>query len=145
MTRIERSIEIRAAPEEVFQYTRDWKNYAQFYDGLYDWRPTTDQTAGVGARFAYRAKAVGRWFEVETEITDEVENRSRTFASVRGAQTWGQWLFEPVEGGTKVTYVAEYTLPVPLVGGILDRLFVRPEREAHSENLLGNLKRILEG
>jgi ribosome-associated toxin RatA of RatAB toxin-antitoxin module len=117
MTKIVRSIGIKAAPEEVFQYTRDWQNYAQFYDGLYDWRPTTSQTPGIGARFAYKAKALGRWFEVETEVTDEVENRSRTFASVRGAQTRGQWLFEPVAGGIKVTCVAEYTLPVPLVGG----------------------------
>jgi len=144
MTKIVRSIEIGATPEEVFQFTRDWQNYAEFYDDIYDWRPTTDQAWGIGARFAYRAKALGRWFEIETEITDEVENRSRTFASVRGVQTGGQWLFEAAAGGTRVTYVAEHTLPVPLVGGILDRLFVRPQREAHSERLLRNLKGILE-
>ncbi|UCG59119.1 MAG: SRPBCC family protein, partial [Phycisphaerales bacterium] len=111
MTKIERQIEIKAPVEDVFNYTQDWRNYALFYAGIYEWRPATERVTGKGARFAYKAKALGKEFEVETEVIDEVVNSSRSFASVTGARTRGQWLFEPSPGGTKVTYRAEYELP----------------------------------
>lgn len=144
MARIKRSIEIKAPVKVVFAFTRNWENYARFYEGLYDWRPTTVVTGGKGARFAYKARAMGREFEIETEVADEVENCSRSFVSVTGAKARGDWTFEPLEDGTKVTYIAEYTLPIPVIGRLLDVLFVKRRREAYSNKSLQNLKGLLE-
>jgi uncharacterized membrane protein len=87
---------------------------------------------------------LGREYEIVTEITEEVENRKRSFVSVRGVETKGEWLFETLEGRTMVTYTIEYKLPIPIIGGILDELFVKPKRRAYSEKLLQNLKRLME-
>jgi len=144
MARIEKSIEIRTPVEDVFNFTRNWENYSRFYEGIYDWRPTTEITSGKGARFVYKAKALGREYEIETEVIEEVENKSRSFASVSGAETRGEWLFEPLDNGTRITYIAEYKLPIPIMGGILDTLLIKPKREAFSDKLLQNLKRLLE-
>jgi uncharacterized membrane protein len=87
---------------------------------------------------------LGTKYEIETEITDEVENKSRTYASVRGAKTGGQWLFKAIDDGTRITYIVEYQLPVPIIGGILDRLFIKPKREVYTFKALQNLKRVME-
>ena len=144
MARIVKSVKIKTPVENVFNFTRNWKNYASFYEGIYDWRPTTEITSGKGARFAYRAKALGREYEIETEVMEEVENRKRSFASVHGAETKGEWLFEPLKDGTRITYIVEYKLPIPIIGGILDVLFFKPKRRAHIEKLLQNLKGLME-
>ncbi len=144
MTKIEKVIVIKASVEDVFNFTSNWENSRKFQEGLHNWMPTTEKTGGKGARFSYWAKPLGTKYEIETEITDEVENKSRTYASIKGPKTRGQWFFEAMDGGTRITYIVEYQLPIPIVGGILDRLFVKPKREAYTEKVLQNLKALFE-
>jgi hypothetical protein len=53
-------------------------------------------------------------------------------------------VFEPKGTGTRLTYVLEYSLPVPIVGRLLDSLLMRPGWQRRLENSLQNLKRHFE-
>ena len=59
MTRIEASAIIPAAPEEVFRYASDWQKWAEWFEGVSDFQPTTKIVRGNGARYAYKARLLG--------------------------------------------------------------------------------------
>jgi len=144
MTQIKRSVEILAPVEEVFQFAADWQNWTKFYEAVSEFKPTTEHARGNGARFAYKAKLLGIKAPVETEITDFVENEGWTGVSVRGLEHKSQWIFAATNGATRFTYVLSYRLPLPVLGAVLDAIFMKPAWEKIIENSLKNLKRIME-
>ena len=145
MARIEKGIEIKAPVEKVFDFVTDWQNMSRFMERTYDWKPTTEKTRGDGVRVAHRQKGLGREFGYECEISGFVENEGFTLTSFRGPEAKSQWIFERLGDRTKVTLIAEYKVPVPIVGGILDALLVKRMAETMFDKSLQNLKRLLEG
>lgn len=141
---IKKSIIIDASPEEVFDFTGDWRNLPEYQTGIENWKPTTETTRGEGARFSYTTKELGMEFDIETEIIKVTPNEERVWETVSGADIEAKWLFESLNGETKVTYVLDYNLPVPIIGNILDALLVRERREIWVENMLQNLKTLIE-
>ena len=145
MTRIEKSIEIKAPVEKVFEFAADWHNTEKFFEGLYDFKPTTEKTRGEGTRFAYKIKALGIESEIEYEVSNLVENEGWSGTSVRGIETRFHWIFASLDDRTKVTHIAEYKPPIPIVGVVVDALLVKRQWETNIERSLQNLKRLLEG
>lgn len=144
MSDIERSIEINAPVEKVFQYAADWKNWPEFFEGVFDFKPTTEIERGDGSRFAYKARVLGMKVSVETEIQEFAENEGWTGVSISGVKVKTRWIFVKVNGKTKFTYGQSGSLPIPILGNILDRLFVKPAWERIIENSLQNLRERME-
>lgn len=145
MARIEKSIEIKAPVEKVFDFVTDWPNKSKFLEGTYDWKPTTEKTRGDGARVAHKMKGLVREIDFECEVSGFVENEGFILTSFRGPKAKSRWSFERLDDKTKVTLIAEYKVPVPIVGGILDTLLVKRMSETNFDRSLRNLKRLLEG
>jgi hypothetical protein len=55
-----------------------------------------------------------------------VENKGWSGHRVKGVPHKTTWVFEDLEGRTKFTYIAEYSLPIPILGPILCVLFTNP-------------------
>ena len=144
MTRIEGTVEIPAPVEEVFAYAADWRRWAEWFEGVSDFEPTTEVTRGNGARYAYRAKMMGIRAKVETEIHDYVENAGWRGVGTRGMPHATRWIFEGRGSSTRFTYVQEYELPVPLIGPLLDSLLMKPAWRRIIDPSLENLKRHFE-
>ena len=141
MTRIEQSVIIQAPVEQVFSYAADYQKWTEWFEGVSDFKATTPVTQGNGARYAYKARMMGVSASVETEIHDFVQNAGWTGVATKGMPHRTHWIFEPVGHDTKFTYALEYQLPVPLVGSLLDSLFMRPQWHKIIENSLNNLRR----
>jgi uncharacterized protein YndB with AHSA1/START domain len=139
MKQIEHSVIIPAPVDQVFSYASDYLKWAEWFDGVSDFKPTTAITRGNGARYAYKARVMGLSAPVETEIHDFVENKGWTGVSTKGVTHRTHWTFEPVSNGTKFTYAMEYQLPVPLLGSLLDP-FAQREWKRILERSLNNLK-----
>jgi uncharacterized membrane protein len=144
MTRIERSIEIAAPVEEVFDFVADWRNKSNWYVGVLDWRPTTEQTRGVGARFVFKTKFMGMHPETEMETRAFVDNQNIEYVSIRGTDLKRQVLFVSLDNRTRVTDISEYKLPMSLLGDLIDALSFRRRQERRAEESLQNLKRLTE-
>ena len=144
MTRIEKSIEINAPVEQVFQFAANWQNWTKFFEEVSDFRPVTEITRGDGARYAYKAKMLGMKAAVETEIRDFVENEGWIGVSKRGMEHKTQWIFAQADNKTKFTYILNYHLPLPIIGHIFDKLFVKASWERIIENSLQNRRRLME-
>jgi len=144
VTEIRRSIEISAPVANVFGFAADWENWPKFFEGVFEFSPTTEITRGNGASYAYKAKMLGINVAVETAISEFVENEGWIGTAVKGLPHRTQWIFEPRAQQTMFTYVLSYRLPIPLIGWIFDRFFVRPAWEKIVERSLGNLKLLVE-
>lgn len=141
MARIEHCIIIKAPISQVFDYAADYQKWAEWFQGVSHFRPTTSVSRGNGARYAYKARMMGLSVSVETEVRNFEPNRGWTGVATKGMPHQTHWLFEPVEGGTKFTYALEYQLPIPLIGSLLDSAFMKPQWDKIIRTSLNNLRK----
>jgi hypothetical protein len=144
MTRVAASVDIKASLESVWAYASDWRYWDEWWDSASGFRPTTQATRGNGARYAYRAWVAGLTLNLEAEIHDFVEKVGWRAVGTKGVPHRTQWVFETAGGMTRLTYILEYSLPVPVLGGLLDRMLMRSGWQRRLEASLGNLKRHFE-
>ena len=140
MKRIEASVEINRPVAEVFAFASDWRRWEDWWEGVSEFRPTTEVTRGNGTRYAYKAWIAGMTRNLETEIHEFEENVGWRGVATKGLPHRTQWVFEAKGDKTRLTYILEYDLPWPLLGPILDSVLMRPGWRRKLERSLQNLK-----
>ncbi len=140
MTQMEKSILILTPLEKVFAYASDYQKWEDWFEGVSDFKPTTEIIRGNKTRYAYKAKMMGLSIGMGTEINGFVENEGWTGVSTKGMPHKTFWKFEPVAARTKMTYGLEYALDIPWIGNWLDKTFIRPQWDKIISNSLKNLK-----
>ena len=140
MKKVLASIDIDVPVADVFAYASDWRRWEEWWEGVAEFRPTTEVTRGNGTRYAYKAWIAGMTRNLETEIHEFEENVGWKGVAINGPPHRTQWVFEDKGGTTRLTYILEYDLPWPVVGTILDALLMRPGWQRKLEHSLRNLK-----
>ena len=144
MTRLIASVEVNAPLDDVWAFASDWHHWDNWWDGVSGFRPTTALTRGNGTRYAYRAWIAGLTLNLETEIHDFVEKVGWRGVVTKGPPHRTQWVFEAMGTTTRLTYTLEYSVPVPVLGPLLDLLLMRPGWQRRLETSLHNLKQHFE-
>ena len=144
MTRLSASVEVNAHLDDVWTFASDWRHWDDWWDSASGFRPTTELTRGNGTRYAYRAWVAGLTLNLEAEIHDFIEKVGWRAVGTKGLPHRTQWVFEKLNGRTRLTYILEYSLPIPVLGALLDRMLMRPGWQRRLEASLGNLKRRFE-
>ena len=148
MTRMEKSIEIMAPPEKV------WEMLA--LDRLTEWVPgykrdlesveytseirTPEDKLKVGASAHGIPKKKGKF---NFEIMESLENQKFTYRLSGSLNVIVTSTLEPVQQGTKFTYLYDYEMPWGILGKIIEKLLISNLKK-ESESSLENLKNILE-
>ncbi|HVP07516.1 MAG TPA: SRPBCC family protein [Candidatus Acidoferrum sp.] len=140
MTRVEATVNVPAPLADVFAFASDWRQWEEWWEGVSDFRPTTERTRGNGTRYAYKAWIAGVTLNLETEISDFSENAGWVGKVVKGPPHKTQWVFEDHGNQTRLTYILEYTIPVPVLGPLLDSWLMKPGWQRRLEHSLLNLK-----
>jgi hypothetical protein len=144
MTKMSSTVEIRASLEDVWAYASDWRRWEEWWEGVSDFRPTTELCRGNGTRYRYRAWIAGVKLTLETEISEFVEKVGWRGSVTKGPPHRTQWIFEGDGPRTRLTYILEYSLPVPLLGGLLDSVIMRPGWQKRLDASLDKLKQHFE-
>ncbi len=145
MASIQSEIVIAAPVERIFDFiVKDptrlvdiWPNL----DGIWNVKSLPDGRKGKTFNLAY--KMAGRKVEAESETILCLTNQRNVNRTRGGVESTTSWDFEEVEGGTRVLFHSDYTVPVPLIGGLLAR-FLAPKNLSSAETLLRNLKAHME-
>ncbi len=146
MGRIEKSIEIKAPPEKVWEMLAldrlpEWNE--EYGDVKYtsEVRNPEDKYR-VGASSHTKMKGAGA---IDFEITESLKNEKMTFRMLgkRANNTVVTYVLESVDNGTKFEYVMTYKLPWGILGKGLGKL-VKGSLEKEGEKALEKLKSILE-
>jgi len=145
--RVERSIEINAPPEQVYDLVMDpsrLEDWVTIHDGL---REAPSGGLRKGSELTQCLKLAGRRFDVHWEVV-EAEKPRRVVWEGRGpVRTRAKVVYDfdsDGNGKTCFSYMNEYSMP----GGPLGRIaggVLRHTSQRESEASLVRLKRIVEG
>lgn len=147
MTRVERTIEIEAPPERVFELLTD-------LDRLQDWATIAGDAENPpakplsqGATWKHKVKVAGVELTGDWKVVALDPPRLVQYEATRNE---GGWLkmrqsVAPAGQGSRVELEVDYELPWGVLGQAVDKLVVERRNEREAEESLQNLKDILEG
>jgi uncharacterized membrane protein len=138
MARVEKSIMINAPVEKVFSYVEGPTNLPEIWPSMVEARDV-EELEGGGYKFGWVYKMAGMRFEGTSETIEYVANQRTVTDNKGGIESKITWRYEPKDSGTKVTFDAEYTVPIPLLGKLAEAIIVK-QNEREAETLLANLK-----
>ena len=142
MAKVEASITINTPIEKVFAYLDDPTNCMDFIPSMTEIRDVTGQ--GVGQKWGWTYKMMGLPLKGEAEVTEYIRNERCVVKTTGGIISTWALTFKRGSGETRLNLVVEYTIPVPVLGKLVEGLVLRlNQREA--EFAVANLKERLEG
>jgi len=146
MGRIEKSIEIRASPEKVWEILAldslpEWNEEYGNVKYTSEIRKPEDKYR-IGASSHTVIKGAG---EIDFEIMESLKNKKMTFCMIgkRANNTVVTYTLEPVDERTNFVFVMTFKLPWGILGTFFDKLG-KGMLEKEAERSLEKLKNILE-
>jgi uncharacterized membrane protein len=124
MLKIESTRVINRPIEEVFVVLSNLENNLKWDSGFLEVKRTSQGPIGVGTTWQAVRKGLGQRIETEVEITEYEPNRKCTQKGKSPFPVEVQWLFDSVEGGTRVNGRIEavpggfFKLAEPLVASV---------------------------
>jgi uncharacterized membrane protein len=144
MAKLEKSVTINAPVEKVFAYMGDPMSQLEWLPSMEEVKDVTTTEEGVGTHFRWVYKMAGMSFNGETTVTEHVQDQRRVIQSKGGIDSTWIWTFEPHDGGTKLSLNLEYTVPIPVLGKLAEKLVLK-QNEREAEKAMKNIKAKLEG
>ena len=138
MARVKKTIIINAPVEKVFGYAEEPTNLPEFWPSLVEVKGV-ERLPNGGTKFGWVYKMAGMRFEGTSETIEYIANQRTVSENKGGIESTIIWTYEPEDGGTRVTFDAEYTVPIPVLGKLAESLIVK-QNEREAETLLANLK-----
>jgi uncharacterized protein YndB with AHSA1/START domain len=142
VAKVTRTITINAPVEKVFGYINEPTSLLEVWPSMVEAKDVHRLPNG-GNRFRWVYKMAGVRLEGASEDTDVVPNERVVSETKDGMESRITWAFQPEAGGTKVTFEAEYTVPIPVLGKVAEALIVKLN-ENEAGVLLANLKARME-
>lgn len=144
MPQVESSVVIKGDPQSVYALAKDMESYPQFMEDVVSIK-VIERSPGRTIT-DWHARLQGkpmRW--QEEDLFDDAKPHIR-YRQVSGdlKKFEGDWFFEPVEGGTKVTLTVDFELGIPMFAAMLNpvaKLVVKN----NTDSMLKGMKEKVEG
>jgi ligand-binding SRPBCC domain-containing protein len=146
MTRVETTVMIEAPIESVYEFASDWRNFPRYFTYIREVRPLTDENLGQRAELALKVKFRGLSLNSLWQGVGEVSPAGWAFdAKLMGRWARKTWTLLPVGNGTRLTFTLDYTMPpIPVLAGLMDRLWMKPGWQRIYAASFANLKKLME-
>ena len=142
MAKLEKSVTISAPVEKVFSYIEGGVNLPEIWPSLIEVKDIKKlPNGGHSDRFVY--KMAGIRLEGTSEDIEYVPNQRIVTKTKGGADSIQTWVFQPEASGTKVTFIAEYTVPIPVLGKLAEAVIIKMN-DHEGDIILANLKARIE-
>jgi len=129
MEKIERNIVLNIPVEKVFSYMSHPINQLEWLPGLVDIQDITGE--GVGRTCGWTYKMMGIPFRGKAECTEHIPNERIVIKTTGSIVSIWDFTLIPQGVMTSVNLVVDYTIPVPLIGKLGEKLILwQNEREA---------------
>ena len=144
LTRLEKSIEIKASPEKIWPLL-EWDRSPEWYEAFHTVEHTSQLKHEVGETVHITGAIAGIKAQWDAETTEKIENEKAVWRSIGGGFTgFGIHSLAPTENGTKVTMIMDYELPYSIIGKLMDKLRFQKAFEKTIDDGLKKLKTMME-
>ena len=143
MAKVIKSITINAPVEKVFKYATDQTNMPEIWPSMVE-NNFLERLPNGGTKSQYVYKMAGMRFEGISVDTEFIPNQRTVSKTEGGVESEITWEYQSEGEATKVTFGAEYTVPIPLLGKLAEAFIVK-QNENEAEIILANLKARMEG
>jgi hypothetical protein len=149
---IEKSIEIKAAPEKIWEMLAldRWSEW-QVVSGIGSLqieKGVTFTSEVNTPEDKYREGASARpttYDKLTFKVTESLKNEKITYRIEEpGRNSTTTYILEPIGVGTKLTYMTSYDMPWGIFGKFIESVFAKRMGEGQLEKSLEKLKNILE-
>jgi uncharacterized membrane protein len=144
LTRIEKSIEISAPPENVWQAIQP-ENTPQWFEQFKRVEWTSSEIHKKGSTFRVSSYIAGSQWDFDAKMDEVKDNQQGIWHTTSGnIKSAIEADLRPVAPGTKLSMSMVYKLPYGVVGRMFDRIRMHKEVDMDFEVGLQDLKYILE-
>jgi carbon monoxide dehydrogenase subunit G len=141
--RFEERAVYRANPGGVWPILTDWERQASWMPDV-AWIRLLGPERELGARLAVRTRVLGIPLATDVlRVTAWDPPRRLAVEHAGMVNGVGEWLLEPVEGGTRFTWREEVTMPLPILGE-LALLIYSPIQRWMLRRSIRNLARLVD-
>jgi uncharacterized membrane protein len=127
--------------EKVFQY---FTNPSKAPEWIKSMKSVSDVTGNKkGDHYKWTYSMAGMKFNGETEITELIPNKREVVHSKGGIESTWDYLFEQRGDDTELKLAIDYTVPVPVLGKIAEKLILK-QNEREAEESLATAKKKIE-
>lgn len=144
MGKFTKSVEIATSPQTTFDFINDMDKMNRVHEGFTQAKYTTNGPVGVGTTAHFVSNPAGSHMEWDMRITEFEQNRKLTWSSLSPNKMTMIFTIEPLSNGTRLTHHAEYEVPYPVIGKLIDKFRVSKEVEKEITLELEKTKKALE-
>ena len=144
MAKATSSITINKPIKEVFEYMASPRNGPAFIPNLNENTNIFPEKDGVGQKFDWRFNMAGVDLSGKAEVTEYTPPTKVVISSKGDADSTWTYTLEEADGGTKVTVEIDYELAATALQRIANKMVINKIAKRTAEQMLGNLKVILE-
>ena len=135
------SILIHASPEEVFAYVDDPVELPTWLPSMVEVRNVVG--TGLGQQYEYTYKMAGLLLRGQNVVIEHVPNERGLHHVLGMISALWEYSVEPHRDGTLLSIEVEYTIPVPVLGKLVERLAIK-QNAASFELAIINVKDVME-
>jgi hypothetical protein len=136
------SILIHAPPGEVFAYVDDPSALPTWLANMVEVRNVIG--TGLGQQYEYTYKMAGLLLRGQNIIIEHTPNERGLHQVIGMISALWDYSVEPHEEGTVLNIEVEYSVPIPVLGRLAERIAVRQNARSFELSLL-NVKDVMEG
>jgi carbon monoxide dehydrogenase subunit G len=143
MAIVQRSVEIKASPQETMSLLSDAGRWPDWYPGMSE----VDITAPfpeAGGKVAFKVKSAGLSLPITETVLDYQPDKLQLFQMEGMLSGRARWELTPEGDGTRLTTTFDYTLPGGVLGKIADALIARRLNAKSLQEGLRNFKELVE-
>jgi ligand-binding SRPBCC domain-containing protein len=135
------SILIHAPPDEVFAYVDEPSELPTWLPSMVEVRNVVG--TGLGQQYEYTYKMAGLLLRGQNVVIEHVPNERGLHQVIGMISALWEYSVEPHEEGTVLNIEVEYSIPIPVLGKLAERLAIK-QNAASFELALVNVKDVIE-
>jgi carbon monoxide dehydrogenase subunit G len=143
MAIVQRSIQIKASPQEIMARLNDAGSWPDWYPGMAELNMTAPFPE-EGGKVAFKVKSAGLSMPITETVLEYQPDKLQVFQMEGMLSGRARWELTPEGDGTRLTATFDYALPGGVFGRIADALIVKRMNGKSLEEALHNLKALVE-
>jgi len=140
---VQRSVEVRASPEETMAFLIDASRWPDWYPGMTEIR-VAEPFPEKGGKAVFKVKSAGISMQITETVLDYQPGKLQLFEMDGMLSGQARWEVAPKGDGTVLTTTFDYALPGGVFGRIVDTLIVKRMNAKSLEEGLRNCKALVE-